>query len=152
MRPPDTLHFMNKKRFLNSLSDVWCRLAVTKNGVGVVAIRDIPKGTDPFKRCDPHGDVLEISEKEFESSKAPEEAKQLVRDFCALQDGVYFVPDYGIDAIDKSYFLNHSDDANMITHDGGEVFVTKRKIRKGEELTANYDQYHEYVRVFRKKK
>ncbi len=143
---------MNKRQFLKSLNDVWCRLAVTKHGVGVVAIRDIPKGTDPFKNCDPHGDVLEISEKELEASSGPEEAKQLVRDFCALQDGVYFVPDYGIDAIDKSYFLNHSDKPNMETRDDGEVFVTARLIKKGEELVADYGQYHEYVRVFERKR
>ena len=86
---------MNKRQFLRSLEDVYCRLAVTRHGVGVVAIRPIPKGVDPFKRCDPFGDVLELSEKELEESGAPEEAKQLVRDFCALQDGTYFVPDYG---------------------------------------------------------
>jgi hypothetical protein len=142
---------MNKSRFLRSLNDVWCRLAVTRHGVGVVAIRDIPKGVDPFKNCDPHGDVLRISEKEFEANMAPQEAKQLVRDFCALQNGIYFVPDYGIDAIDKSYFLNHSRKPNMITLNEGEVFITARVIKKGEELTANYEQYHEYVEVFAKK-
>lgn len=131
---------------------MWCRLAVTKHGVGVVAIRDIPKGTDPFKNCDPHGDVLEIKQEELEASEAPEESKQLVRDFCALQDGVYFVPDYGIDAIDKSYFLNHSGTPNMETRDDGEVFVTARAIKKGEELVADYGQYHEYVRVFERRK
>lgn len=142
---------MNKRTFLRSLNDVWCRLAVTRHGVGVVAIRDIPKGIDPFKNCDQHGDVLEIPEAELEESEAPEEAKQLVRDFCALQKGVYFVPNYGIDAIDKSYYLNHSTKPNMVTRDKGELFVTARPIKKGEELTANYEQYHEYVRVFTKK-
>lgn len=142
---------MNKHQFLESLNDVWCRLAVTSHGVGVVAIRAIPKGIDPFKRCDPFGSVLELSADELEASNAPKEAKELVRDFCALQDGVYFVPDYGIDAIDKSFFLNHSAKPNMTCRDKGEVFVTARAIRKGEELTANYEQYHEYVEAFAKK-
>jgi len=142
---------MNKKQFLKSLDEVWCRLAVTKHGVGVVAIRDIPKGVNPFKNCDPHGDVLEIAEAELDASTAPKEAKQLVRDFCALQDGVYFVPDYGIDAIDKSYFLNHSEKPNMVARDRGEVFVTARRIKKGEELVADYGEYHEHVNVFSKK-
>ena len=142
---------MNKRQFLRSLEDVYCRLAVTRHGVGVVAIRPIPKGVDPFKRCDPFGDVLELSEKELEESGAPEEAKQLVRDFCALQDGTYFVPDYGMDAIDKSYFLNHSKKPNMVARDGGEEFVTARAIRKGEELVADYGEYHEYVKIFSKK-
>lgn len=142
---------MNKEQFLQSLSEVWCRLGVTAHGVGVVALRDIPKGTDPFKNCDPFGDVMELPEAELEASAAPEEAKQLVRDFCALQNGVYFVPTYGMDAIDKSYFLNHSTTPNMETLDNGETFVTARDIKKGEELTANYELYHEYVKTFDKK-
>lgn len=142
---------MNKKQFLKSLNDVYCRLAVTRHGVGVVAIRPIPKGVDPFARCDPFGDVLELTEAELEASNAPWEAKQMVRDFCVLQDGVYFVPDYGLDAIDKSYFLNHSAKPNMVAKDDGEVFVTARRIKKGEELVADYGQYHEYVKVFAKK-
>lgn len=141
---------MQKKAFLNSLRDVYCRLGVTRQGVGVVAIRTIPKGIDPFKRCDPFGDVLKIPQKELEESDADESVKKLVRDFCALQDGVYFVPDYGIDAIDKSYFLNHSSKSNMVSHDHGETFITARIIKKGEELTANYDQYHETKHFKRK--
>jgi SET domain-containing protein len=133
---------MDKKQFLASLSDVYARLAPTSHGIGVVAIRPIPKGTDPFKNCDPHGDVIEIPEAELEGSEAPEAAKKLVRDFCALQDGVYFVPDYGIDAIDKSYFLNHSDEPNMETIGSGETFVAARDIAAGEELTADYELYH----------
>jgi hypothetical protein len=141
---------MNKKQFLKSLGEVYCRLSVTPHGVGVVAIRTIPKGTDPFKNCDPHGDVLEIPQAEFDAYDAPKEAKELVRDFCALQDGKYFVPDYGIDAIDKSYFLNHSKKPNLITKDKGETFVAARNIRKGEELTADYDDYQEFKKPFRK--
>ena len=140
---------MRKKEFLQSLRQVYCRLAVTAHGVGVVAIRDIPKGTNPFKNCDPYGSVMRISEKEFEAHSAPEEAKELVRDFCVLQDGYYFVPTYGIDAIDKSYFLNHSPKPNMSTKDKGETFKTMRVIKKGEELCANYDQYQELHKEFR---
>jgi hypothetical protein len=141
---------MRKKEFLRSLTKVYCRLAVTAHGVGVVAIRDIPKGVDPFKNCDPFGSVMRISQKEFDAYNAPEEAKELVRDFCALQGGYYFVPTFGIDAIDKSYFLNHSPKANMVTKDKGETFKTARVIKKGEELCANYDQYQELRMAFRK--
>ncbi len=133
---------MNSERFLRSLNDVYTRIARTEHGVGVIAIRSIPRGTDPFKNCDPFGDVIEIPEAAFEKSDAPEEAKQIVRDFCALQNGVYFVPDYGIDAIDKSYFVNHSRTPNLTTKDDGESFVTTRDIEPGEELTADYRTYH----------
>ncbi len=134
---------MNKRQFLASLHDVYTRIARTKHGVGVVAVRPIPKGTDPFKNCDPFGDVIELPAAEFEASDAPEPAKQIVRDFCALQDGVYFVPTYGIDALDKSFFVNHSRTPNLIAKDDGEYFVAARDIKTGEELTADYREYHE---------
>ncbi len=134
---------MNKKSFLTALRDVYCKLGVTKHGVGVIAIRAIPKGIDPFKNADPEGDVLRIPKADLDVFDAPKEAKDLVRDFCALQDGVYFVPNYGIDALTKNYYLNHSKKPNMMTPDKGETFIAMRNIKKGEELTANYDSYHE---------
>ena len=132
---------MNKKQFLESLADTYCRIGKTKYGVGVVAIRPIPKGIDPFKNCDPFGGVLKISEKEFDAYPAPGAVKDMVRDYCPLQNGFYFVPDYGIDALDKSYFLNHSRKPNLLTKNQGEKFVTARKIKAGEELTSDYRLY-----------
>ncbi len=140
---------MNKKQFLHSLQDVYCRLAPTKHGVGVVAIRSIPKGTDPFKNCDPWGDVITFSEKELAAARAPKEAKKLVRDLLVFQDGLYYAPNYSIDAIDKSYFLNHSRTPNMIVKNNGENFVTARRIRKGEELTSDYRTYDETKQRFK---
>ena len=134
---------MNKKSFLSALRDVYCKLGVGKHGVGVIAIRTIPKGTDPFKNADPEGDVLRIPKADLDMFDAPNEAKDLVRDFCALQGGVYFVPNYGIDALTKNYYLNHSKKPNLITQDMGETFIAIRNIKKGEELTADYDNYHE---------
>jgi SET domain-containing protein len=134
---------MTKKTFLNSLNDVYCRLGVTKHGVGVIAIRPIRKGTDVFKNSDPCGDVLKIPKEDLDHCDAPLEAKNMVRDFCALQDGVYYVPNYGIDAITKFYYLNHSTKPNMITPDKGETFIAARDIKAGEELTADYNTYHE---------
>ncbi len=133
---------LSKAQFLKSLKQVYCRLGVTEHGVGVVAIRSIPKGTDPFKNCEPFGDVLKITREELAGADAPRAVKSMVRDFCAFQDGFYHVPDYGIDAIDKSYFLNHSSNPNVETTDGGGTFRTTRRIRKGEELRSDYAQYY----------
>ncbi len=141
---------MNKNAFLLALCDVYCRLGVTSHGVGVIAIRDIPKGTDVFKNADPCGDVLRIPKAELDAYDAPDEAKNMVRDFCALQGGIYFVPNYGIDAITKFYYLNHSKKPNLVSPDKGETFLAKRNIKKGEELTADYDTYHETTHFERK--
>ncbi|MGH7141446.1 MAG: SET domain-containing protein-lysine N-methyltransferase [Minisyncoccia bacterium] len=138
---------MNKKEFLASLKHVYCRLAPTAHGVGIVAIRSIPKGVDPFKNYDPFGDIIELPEAELEAYPCDEAAKNMVRDFCALQDGVYLVPDYGIDAIDKSFYLNHSDNPNMETFDAGETFVAARDILPDEELTVDYHAYNQTRRL-----
>lgn len=140
---------MNKRQFLEALHDVYCRLGVTAHGVGLLAIRDIPKGVNPLKNTDPFGDQLELSKEELDACDAPEEAKDMVRDFCAMQRGVFFVPTYGIDAIDKSYFLNHSKTPNLESPDEGQTFYAARDIKKGEELTADYDTYQEFKKEFR---
>ncbi len=134
---------MRKKEFLKALTEVYCRIGVTKHGVGLVAIRTIPKGIDPLKNADPFGSVIKITKEELDAYPADEEAKCLVRDFCAMQNGVYYVPSYGIDALTKNYYLNHSKKPNMVTSDKGETFYSARTIKKGEELTADYDTYHE---------
>lgn len=141
---------MNKEQFLHSLKEVYCRLGVTAHGVGLVAIRDIPKGANPLKNTDPFGDQLELPKGELDAYDAPEEAKELVRDFCVMQGDVFFVPTYGIDAIDKSYFLNHSKTPNMESVDEGQTFTAMREIKKGEELTADYDTYQEFRKEFRR--
>lgn len=140
---------LTKKTFLASLAEVYTRLGVTRHGVGVIAIRRIPKGTDPFRNSDPFGDVLRIPKKDLDAAHVPEAAKDLVRDFCALQGGVYYVPNYGMDALTKFYYMNHSSSPNMVTHDKGETFVAARTISPGEELTANYDTYHESTHFVR---
>ena len=137
---------MNKKQFLKSLTKVYARLAPTKHGVGVIAIREIPKGVDPFKNCDLSKGAIPISEKELNSVRVPEEVKDLVRDMSAYQKGYYYAPDYGIEPIDKSYFVNHSRKPNMMTKNKGVTYITARRVQKGEELTIDYRTYNEEER------
>ena len=134
---------MKKKQFLQSLKDVYVRLAPTKHGVGVVAIRPISKGINPFKNCDLATGAIPITEKELNDVPVPEEVKELVRDMSAHQNGIFYAPNYGIDPIDKSYFVNHSQKPNMMTRDGGVTFVSARSIRKGEELTIDYRTFND---------
>jgi len=47
----------------------------------------------------------------------------------------------GLNAIDISFFLNHSNEPNMVAIKEGEEFVAKRDIKTGEELTVDYDTY-----------
>ena len=115
--------------YLNST--VWCTLAPSKiHGVGVFAIRDIPKGqrlTDYPKEKE----LLPLSEADLELV-APE-ILSLLLDKMTNPEGttVYKFYSPNSEQVLQS-FMNHSTEANS---DG---FVALRDIKKGEEVTENY--------------
>lgn len=129
-----------KQHILKLLHNTYCRLQPSSiQGVGIFAIRDIPAGTNPFA-----GAILPDSYlfTKDELTDLPEEVKTMVNDFfVADQDGLIDIPEYGLNGIDVSYFVNHSKTPNLITHDESETFVASREIKKGEELTVDYSTY-----------
>jgi len=134
---------MNKKQeILNVLKHTYCRIQPSAiEGVGVFAIRDIPKGIDPFRRI--RKEVwykFKVSELKVVE---PEQLSLLNHFFADNNDGTIYISDSGLNGIDISYFQNDSNKSNMRTIDGGEHFVTKRKIKKGEELTISYATFDE---------
>ena len=131
---------MTKEELLAMLDECYTRLSVTEQGVGVVAIRDIPKGTNPFKNCTPV-DTIKVTEEELGAYDRAVVA--MVKDFCAKQDGAYEFPVRGIDTIEKNYYLNHSNEPNLISNDHGDTFIASRDIVAGEELTVDYTTYDE---------
>ncbi len=131
-------------QFLKDLeNNSFTRLAPCTHGVGVIAIRKIPKDTDPF-----HG-VLDFKfhkirvEKILGDPNLVEGVKKLVRDMCPEVDGYYYVPSYSINEIGIGYYLNHSSNPNMGEKNGGEDFMALRDIEIGEELTVDYGSYSE---------
>lgn len=133
---------MTTKDFVNDLRGaIYCRIATSPiHGVGVFAIRRIVKGVNP---------ILELRQTEFISIPVEmirddpgisSEVKKLVVDMCPENEGVYDVPDYSLNEIGISYYLNHSDNPNMATNDGGD-FYALRDIEPGEELTVSYGTY-----------
>lgn len=128
---------MNKQQLLKNLTkDIYCKIGKSKiHGVGVIAIRDIPKGTNPFIGS-PQDKYITFSEKELKN--LPPEIKKMVSDFFIF-DGKYFlVPAFGLNSINISYFMNHSKTPNIQTDKTGENCYTMQDIKKGEELTINY--------------
>lgn len=104
------------------------------------AIRDIPKGTDPFAvRVRYPRAWVRITSGEL--AAAPPGVRDLLASiFVAGDDGAFRIPVLGPNLIDIGAYLNHSDKPNMRTNDGYR-FVTRRKLRAGEELTVNYRSY-----------
>lgn len=108
-------------------------------GIGVFALRDIPKGCrDMFSKPDKNDTWITLSKKEVET--LPHHAQILVENYCLFDEENYFVPDYGFKKIDISLFLNHSDEPNVTSINEGEYFEALRDIKTGEELFVDYGE------------
>jgi SET domain-containing protein len=135
-----------KQKILNNLKNTYCRLQPSKiEGVGVFAVRDIPKGKDPFlgitnaKWC-----KFELSE----FKKIDKNILKMVDDFFVIEkNGTVYIPENGLNGIDVSFFVNNSKNPNLkIVGDGKNDalnFKTIKKIKKGEELMVSYSTYDE---------
>jgi SET domain-containing protein len=106
-------------------------------GIGVFAIRDIPKGCrDMFSQG--IGEWIKVPKADIES--LPNHSKALVETYCLYDEGNYFVPDHGFKVMDLVNFLNHSDTPNIISINDGEFFETIKDIQAGEELLIDYGE------------
>ena len=132
---------MNKEELLKELaSNTWVMLRPSPiEGVGVFAIRDIPKGCrDMFGKPDAAEEWLTIGKKEIE--ELPPHARFLVGNYCLYDETSYYIPAQGFKKMDLSLFLNHSDVPNIISIGDGDFFEALRDIQPGEELLIDYGQ------------
>ena len=105
------------------------------HGIGVFAIRDIPKGTrDMFSQG--VGEWIKLTIAEVEA--LPKHSRDLVENHCLFDEDFYYVPDYGFKLVDLVIYLNHSDTPNVISVNDGEYFEAIRDIVAGEELLVDY--------------
>jgi len=141
---------MSKDKLIKHLkNDVYCRIGVSEvSGVGVIAIKDIPKGIDPFKSLFPyHEKSIKLTGDDVKGLDKP--VQKIIRDFFgsgkdSSADVLYYGPNY----MNVSFYMNHSDKPNVDIKSvkGYEYlrFVTNKKIKKGEELTINYKDYDKF--------
>ena len=125
----------------NLKHDTYCRLKCSKvHGVGVFAIKDIPRSTNPFKKVYTQNKAVCILDTEIR--KLDPEIRKLVKDFTQKEDdGKWYVPLSGFNSMDISFYINHNDHPNLAMVNGVEdlvMFKANRNIKKGEELTINY--------------
>ena len=128
---------MNKAALLKQLAEATYVMikASPIHGIGVFAIRDIPKGTqDIFSQG--VGDWIEVSKEEVEA--LPKHSRDLVENHCLFDEQNYFIPDYGFKLVDLVIYLNHSDTPNVVSINDGERFEAIRDIAEGEELFVDY--------------
>lgn len=128
---------MTKAELLRELSqETYATLKPSSvHGIGVFAIRDIPKGCkDIFSKNVGEWIKLPIADVE----KLPAHARTLVETYCVYDETDYYVPDYGFKIVDMVNYLNHSSNPNLISVNDGEYFEAIRNIAAGEELFVNY--------------
>jgi uncharacterized protein len=124
--------------------DVYARIGPSRiHGVGVRAIRDIRAGTLVF-----HGE----SERVVWMSRAavrrmPRAIRALYEDFGMVSGDRIGVPPT-LNMLSVGWYVNHSDRPNIEAGDDSR-FRALRRIRKGEELTADYRTFVDEPLPFR---
>ena len=139
---------VTEKEIISDLiHNVYCRIKrSTLHGVGVFAIRPIPKGVDPFNTIvgEPEGQVMINKDLILNHPDIPESVKSMVKDFYAIEKNQIVFPPFGLNELNISYFMNHTDvNPNVVEGPNGNPFITTREIQAGEELLTNYHTFSE---------
>ena len=116
---------MNIVERLNN--EVWATLKPSLiNGIGVVAIRFIPKGTE-IAKCEDNTQYYEVSDEEFLQILEP--IRNMILDRTQFEKIRFRHPNC---MAKLQSFMNHSNEPNS---DGK---VALRDIKEGEEITENF--------------
>lgn len=115
-----------------------------EGGVGVFAIRKIPKGTNIF-----HGDkdteLVDIDKSQVEALST--ELRKLYDDFCIIEDhGQLYRCPKSFNLMTISWYLNEPRAGEQPNVRCGEddIFYAGRNIEPSEELTVDYKTYNEF--------
>ena len=139
------MHSKKKKLLQHLRTEVFCRLGVSPvHGIGVFAIRDIPKGVKPLKsRLKLH----EIKFNHAEVSSLPCQVRKELDMFCYYDKHHMLIPAIGLNSMNMSVYLNHSKSANVKMRKDG-VLIALRDIKPDEELVMDYDDSFGEVHTF----
>lgn len=121
---------------LSEITSTYVRLKASPiAGVGVFAIRDIPKGCrDMFSKD--NGEWIKVPKHEVES--LPEYAREMIYNYCTFDHDFYYIDKNGFKRMDISSFINHSEKPNLKPVNNGEFFEATSDIKVGEELFLDY--------------
>ena len=134
-----------KKTILEHLeNNIYCRLKPSKiHGVGVFAIRKIPKNTNPFKEFDRNVQLL-IPKSELNG--IDENVKRLLSDFMINSENKQMILLSSTFQSFFSHYLNTGIDPN-VTYLTNDIYKTVKDINEGEELILNYEK--EYTSIIK---
>jgi SET domain-containing protein len=123
---------------------VYARIGPSRiHGVGVRAIRDIPAGTMVFQGESER--VTWVSRAAVR--RLPKAIRALYEDFGMVSGDQIAVPPT-LNMLSVGWYVNHSGTPNVEADDDGR-FHALRRIRKGEELTADYRTFVDEPLPFR---
>ena len=119
----------------------YCKIGVSKvHGIGVIAIRDIPKGIDPFLNLGSNKRFLCFTEEEINTLN--KDIQDHIRSYYIRTEGTYPIMLKGFNEVCIFTYMNHNDNPNMGLYIKNDVellpFVTLRDIKAGEELFWDY--------------
>ena len=126
-------------------NEIWFRAGPSGiHGVGLFAIRDIPKGTDIMVEFDGEGKTEFSIEKDQMLDIHPN-IKQLWIDHWADDNKwqhIYLPPNYKQVQV---FYINHSDNpsGNLVCSQHYAEFITNKDIKEGEEIYSNYNLLHQ---------
>ena len=126
-----------KKKILQHLnSEVFCRLGVSPiHGIGVFAVRDIPKGAHPLKS---YVRIKEIDVSKQEIKKLPRGVRDQIDTFCYYDKKSVSIPTIGLNTFDMAIYLNHSKKPSLRFKKNG-TLETLHAVKKGDEMFIDYD-------------
>ena len=136
---------INKYKLLQNLEETYCIIGSSKvQGVGIIAIRDIPKGVDPLPIIIPEK-LINLTEEDLKT--LPKEVVDRVKELFIRNNKVYSVSNSGLNGLGIIGYMNHSKEPNVALNigafTGGYVpWVTIKDIKKGEELFWDYTTCH----------
>ena len=107
-------------------------------GVGVFAVRDIPKGCRTIFSPPSGMDDDYIAVPRADIDALPAHARLMVETYCLFDDERYFVPRDGFKKMDLVSFLNHSETPNVQSIDEGAYFEALVDIPADTELFVDY--------------
>jgi uncharacterized protein len=123
--------------------NLYTRIKASSKGVGLFAIRGIPKNTKLF--IGDIGNTVKILVSDVDKIDDAE-VRRMYIDFCPVI-GNYFVAPSDFNQMTMSWYLNHSDEPN-VTVVPELQFVTSRFVPLGEELTTNYTTYSDHALTY----
>ena len=120
-----------------NLNEIYFELGLSKiHNIGLIAIRSIPKNTLLF-RIEEFQPIF-ISFEELIKKKIPNSVINLIKKTCAHDNNSIEISNDLFDKYSTRWvnYMNHSYNPNLYFNNN--CYYSRKKIKKGEELTLNY--------------